>query len=409
MWWVVGCDIVDVVFVVVIVIFLVEASNLYHILYHKMKPLSLFIMPSMLSVRFCFTYNNYSYDEIRRIVDIVAPDMFKLAFFQYEIGGENGVPHLQGFFLLKKPARVTELSKKISKKMHYDAARGTNQQVWDYCHKVDTRDNTKDPTSCYWPSYDVCLQYATQSKYATKKLNIKDIINKINSGDVVSYIYDPNYIRHSNSLNQAAKKIIQDSINRSWLTSVFEPRLWQSQVMSLLDMQTNRQVLWIYEEVGDMGKSCLASQLKAKHKYLLCDAKTSNHDLASLIDAQMPVGMVYDIPRSNVDPDGQLLISYNSLESIKNKFVFTGKYQGKSDFIASFDDVMRVLVLSNYPPDYKKLSKDRWQVYQIMVYNQHPQGVLEHVLYTGRVCGCFICQQCANIDCMNRVTCLCNS
>lgn len=192
------------------------------------------------SCRFVFTYNNYDFDEVERIMSVVHEHL-KLAYFQYEIGSQ-GTPHLQGFMLTKKPRRVTELSKVISKKIHYEAAKGTNQQVWDYCHKTDTRDVSKIPSSYYWPSEQLCMQYASQSQYATKKLSLKLIIEERVKDRDRSYRFEPNYVRYKETIDRIANDITNETILATYTNMEFIPFEWQQQCLDLLDNQNNRQV-----------------------------------------------------------------------------------------------------------------------------------------------------------------------
>jgi len=151
----------------------------------------------------------------------------------------------------------------------------------------------------------------------------------------------------------------------------------------------------------------LANVLFSKLNYLRCDSKTSNHDLASLVIAHKPVGMVYDIPRSNIDHLGNLMVSYKSIESLKNKFIFSGKYQGVSRYICPADMVFKVVILANSPPDQTAMSGDRWQIYEIQKYPSHTTGVLEDRLshVYSRYC---ICAKCKDCDvCLNKITCFC--
>lgn len=114
----------------------------------------------------------------------------------------------------------------------------------------------------------------------------------------------------------------------------------------------------------------------------MCDAKTANKDLAELVTDRRPLGIVYDIPRSSVDKEGNLLVSYHSIESVKNKFIFSGKYHGVSQFILPADKIFKVLIFANSPPDYSMMSSDRWQCYEICKYPQHPNGIWKFVIFS---------------------------
>ena len=85
----------------------------------------------MTSRRWCFTLNNPERD------DLVFPDNVRYAVWQRE-SGEQGTEHLQGYFELAKPQRLS-WCKNVIPRAHFEIARGTRDQARDYCRKSDTR------------------------------------------------------------------------------------------------------------------------------------------------------------------------------------------------------------------------------------------------------------------------------
>lgn len=84
---------------------------------------------------YCFTLNNPTYlPELFRCEDI------QYAVFQEEIG-EQGTPHIQGYIILTARKRITQLKTLIPDlaRAHFEVARGSPQQNYDYCTKEDTR------------------------------------------------------------------------------------------------------------------------------------------------------------------------------------------------------------------------------------------------------------------------------
>lgn len=67
--------------------------------------------------------------------------------------------------------------------------------------------------------------------------------------------------------------------------------------------------------------------------------------------------IVVDCPRSQQD-----YINYGAIEQIKNGLIFSGKYEGTQLVFNS----PHVIVFANEPPDYSKMSMDRWNVVQIV-------------------------------------------
>jgi len=83
----------------------------------------------MQSRRWCLTLNNYTDQEFQELKDYKA----KYQVIGEEVG-DNGTPHLQGFFVLKNNAKLSAM-KKLSARAHWEPARGTSEQAADYCKK----------------------------------------------------------------------------------------------------------------------------------------------------------------------------------------------------------------------------------------------------------------------------------
>ncbi|QOW18373.1 replication-associated protein [Red-eared slider associated circular DNA molecule] len=82
-----------------------------------------------ISANWCFTINNY--DE----QDIIDVSKWPARYTIYgKEKGEQGTEHLQGFTILNKKSKLTGV-KKLHKKAHWEAAKGTWEQAADYCKK----------------------------------------------------------------------------------------------------------------------------------------------------------------------------------------------------------------------------------------------------------------------------------
>lgn len=83
--------------------------------------------------RVCFTLNNYTEAEFAQICE--CRNLCKFIVVGKEVG-ENGTPHLQGYFNLIKRVRFTGL-KKLMPRAHFEKAMGTDAQNLAYCTKQD--------------------------------------------------------------------------------------------------------------------------------------------------------------------------------------------------------------------------------------------------------------------------------
>ncbi|AGA18434.1 hypothetical protein [uncultured marine virus] len=84
--------------------------------------------------RWCFTFNNYTTENISSIVPIFRSNCL-CAFFSREIGSSNGTHHLQGYCEFKIKYRPVSLFKHISTTIHWEKAKGSREDNIAYCSK----------------------------------------------------------------------------------------------------------------------------------------------------------------------------------------------------------------------------------------------------------------------------------
>lgn len=88
------------------------------------------------AVHWCFTWNNYTKDDIVMLENTLKPICEKYVF--QEETGEQGTIHLQGYIHLKTKWRMSAL-KKISTKIHWEKCIKKIQEAIEYCQKEKTR------------------------------------------------------------------------------------------------------------------------------------------------------------------------------------------------------------------------------------------------------------------------------
>lgn len=84
-----------------------------------------------LAKRWCFTLNNYSEDDLKKIIEICGSNGKYL--IGREIGKEKGTPHLQGYFECRKKIRAINFFN--MKEIHFEVAKGTREHNIKYCSK----------------------------------------------------------------------------------------------------------------------------------------------------------------------------------------------------------------------------------------------------------------------------------
>lgn len=87
------------------------------------------------SLYYCFTFNNYTEEDIEKIETILKHESDWYLF--QEEKGDNGTIHLQGTLKLKKKQRITEL-KKWNPKIHWESTKSISASL-SYCQKKSSR------------------------------------------------------------------------------------------------------------------------------------------------------------------------------------------------------------------------------------------------------------------------------
>ena len=123
---------------------------------------------------------------------------------------------------------------------------------------------------------------------------------------------------------------------------------WQKSVLNLMKSQDDRQVLWIKDDVGNSGKSFLATYLMRTGKSFVVEGG-STRDLSYAYEDQPYV--IFDFCRSQKE-----FVNYHIIEAFKNGRMFSSKYQSS---LRVFEPA-KVVCFANFEPDWKKLSLDRW-------------------------------------------------
>lgn len=85
---------------------------------------------------YCFTINNPTDDERRQLRELAQHDRVRYIVCGNEIGGESGLPHIQGYVYFSNPRTLSGVKKLPGfARAHLECARGTSRQAADYCKK----------------------------------------------------------------------------------------------------------------------------------------------------------------------------------------------------------------------------------------------------------------------------------
>lgn len=142
---------------------------------------------------------------------------------------------------------------------------------------------------------------------------------------------------------------------------------WQSEMENiLLNEHNDRTVHWICDRKGCTGKTQFLKYMVYNHKCIFTNGGKRNDIMNLLYNQQKylqsanPAIIIWNLPR-DINKD---FISYEAIENIKDGLICNNKFECGS-FIM---DSPNILIMGNQLPDLKKLTSDRWKIYEIIDY-----------------------------------------
>lgn len=256
------------------------------------------------SKHWCFTLNNYTEEDISRILQIKEEIVPKFVF-QEELGegGERedneGTRHLQGYICFDTKRRPMRLFTEFlgHNRTHWSKCRNVKASI-AYCQKLKTRIGE--------------TYYRGIQKPYSVNIELKD---------------------------------------------------WQILVDdALMGEPDDRTIMWIWEPDGCKGKTTFAKWLYLKHIGNCFALSGKSADMKNgIINYHKDMGKVPGIILINIPKHSMGYVSYTGIEEIKDMFFYSGKYEGGM----ICDRNPHVVVFANCEPDYNEMSQDRWKVIRI--------------------------------------------
>lgn len=137
---------------------------------------------------------------------------------------------------------------------------------------------------------------------------------------------------------------------------------WEEEILEAIKEEPDDRTLhWYWSKHGNIGKTTFCKFLCDQREACILSGKShdvKNGALTWMKDkGTYPDLCIFPIPRSY----SAEYLSYEALESVKDALFYSGKYEGGTVCAPC----PHVYVFCNFPPDYEKLSQDRWHVVQI--------------------------------------------
>lgn len=303
-------------------------------------------MSSTQSRYWCFTVNNYSEDYEQTIQDLIEDHGAEYVVAGREVS-LSGTRHLQGFVIFKQRKRFGAVRRSLPA-AHIEAARGTPFQAATYCKKendfIELGEAPVDrPTRSGQNVFDGFLEW------------VKDYHRENGrrpSEREIGQQYPALYVRYHKMLQKLIGHnlplpVIQDG----------ELRDWQINLNNQLTQESEDRVVNFYvDSDGGAGKSFFTRWFLSNNEQCQVLSIGKRDDIAHVIDPHKSV-FIFDIPRGGME-----FLQYSVLEKIKDRLVFSPKYEGETKVMVH---KCHVVVFCNEQPDQSKLTHDRFNIIQL--------------------------------------------
>lgn len=165
----------------------------------------------------------------------------------------------------------------------------------------------------------------------------------------------------------ADQDIEEDPQDLEILEDVVELNSWQRYAFEISqkyqEPEWKRKVLWFFCKKGNTGKTTFKTWMRFHKKAVVipnCDKYETIMNI--VLQKETSPCYIFDIPRSMGNRNKQIKHIYSAIETIKDGYAYDTRYKFR-------EKVMRVrplvIVLANFIPEMKELSRDRFHVVKI--------------------------------------------
>ena len=304
-------------------------------------------MTSAVAARWCFTKNNPTQSDEDDLSGLV-PGSARYVLIGRERAPTTGTRHLQGYLVLSSPQRRSYFRRTLGLVgFHWEIARGTTAQNVAYCTKDGDYDEFGTRPSDLTPPkpgfVDGLVHWITE--WITNN-------GRAPTRRELATHQPKAFLLYNRKLEELCQSLAPEPKLEEGT-----PTQWQSDLESILDGEPDdRLVLFYVDKEGAKGKTWFQKYYYTKHPdrvQLLGVAKRD--DLAHAIDPTKSCFLI------NVPRGGSEYLQYTILEQLKDRMVFSPKYDSKMKVLTKN---VHVVVFMNEDPLMDKMSEDRYDIYE---------------------------------------------
>nr|CCK33168.1 replication associated protein [Gossypium darwinii symptomless alphasatellite] len=291
-------------------------------------------MPSAQSVFWCFTifFTSASPPDL---VPLFENTSVSYACWQEEESPTTRRRHLQGYLQLKTKkslSAVKSLFGDLNPHLEKQRARRTDE-ARDYCMKEETRVSGPFEFGDYCPS--------GSHKRRQRESVIRSPVRMAEE--------NPSVFRRVKA--KIAEEEFQKTAHEIQISNL---KSWQLRLKTLLERAPDdRTIFWVYGPDGGEGKSTFARDLYRSGTWFYTRGGSADNVAYQYI-GQLGNNIVFDIPRDKKD-----YLQYSLIEMFKDRLIVSNKYE---PLMAPLINCIHVVVMSNFFPDFEKISQDRVHV-----------------------------------------------
>lgn len=254
--------------------------------------------------------------------------------------------HIQGYCEFKSAMRINTIKKLFNDNtIHIEQRKGTQIEAINYCTKEDTR--IEEP---------IILGI---NKQQGNRSDLSQLYDDIKDNKDIQYIIDTypgQYAKYKQNIDTIYQLHRNNNIKEQMKLQYDNTKLrqWQQQTIELLNNQNDRQILWIYDNNGNTGKTYLNKYLHL-HQNAYVTKGTKASDIIYKYNNEQIISI-------NISRHQQEYLNYGLIEDFKDGILESTKYQSINKYIIN----SKVVIFSNSMPDLTKWSKDRYQIYEII-------------------------------------------